>query len=153
MYVSQLILSALPNIHLTGVLIVAATVVYRKKALYPIYVYVFIMGLFNGFALWWLPYLYIWTVLWAFVMLIPKRIPDKAAPFVYMALCSLHGFLYGTLYAPSHALIYGLDFNGMLSYIALGIPYDVIHGISNLLCGILIYPIVKILVKCEELSA
>lgn len=153
MYVSQLILSALPNIHLTGVLIVAATVVYRKKALYPIYVYVFIMGLFNGFALWWLPYLYIWTVLWAFAMLIPKRIPDKAAPFVYMAVCSLHGFLYGTLYAPSHALIYGLDFNGMLSYIALGIPYDVIHGISNLLCGILIYPIVKILLKCEELSA
>jgi len=31
-----------PNVHLVGVFIVAITVVYRKKALYPIYIYVFL---------------------------------------------------------------------------------------------------------------
>ena len=35
MYCSKLIMEALPNIHLIGVLTVAFTVVYRRKALYP----------------------------------------------------------------------------------------------------------------------
>ena len=153
MYVSQLVLSALPNIHLTGVIIVATTFVYRFKALYPIYVYIMIMGLFNGFALWWIPYIYIWLFLWGITMLIPKKTPNKLLPFVCMLVCSLHGFIYGTLYAPAHALIYGLDFNGMLSYIAAGLPFDIIHGVSNLLCGILIYPLIKILEKCEKITS
>lgn len=38
----------LPNIHLTGVLIVAIAVVYRKKTPYPIYLYVPINGLLAG---------------------------------------------------------------------------------------------------------
>ena len=41
MYASKLIMEVLPNIHLIGVFIVAITVVYRKKALYPIYIFVF----------------------------------------------------------------------------------------------------------------
>ena len=69
MYASKMIMEFAPNIHLLGAFIVAFTVVYRKKALYPIYVFVLLIGLFNGFNAWWLPYLYIWTVLWAAVML------------------------------------------------------------------------------------
>ena len=64
MYVSDLMMEALPNIHLLGVFIVASTVVYRWKALYPIYVYVFLYGITMGFGIWWVPYLYVWTVLW-----------------------------------------------------------------------------------------
>ena len=37
MYASKLVMELLPNIHLLGVFVVAFTVVYRKKALYPIY--------------------------------------------------------------------------------------------------------------------
>ena len=40
MYVSKMIMELAPNIHLLGVFTVAFTVVYRKKALYPIYAYV-----------------------------------------------------------------------------------------------------------------
>ena len=77
MYVSKLIMEMFPNIHLLGAIIVAITVVYRTKALCPIYVFVFLNGLFSGFTTWWIPYLYIWTVLWGFAMLIPKNIPKK----------------------------------------------------------------------------
>ena len=42
MYASKLFMDLFPNIHLLGVFIVAFTVVYRSKALYPIYVFVFI---------------------------------------------------------------------------------------------------------------
>ena len=115
MYATKIIMEILPNVHLLGVFIVAITAVYRKKALYPIYIYVFINGLFSGFAMWWIPYLYIWTVLWGAVMLLPKNIPERARPIVYMTVCALHGFLFGTLYAPAQALLFGLDFKGMIA--------------------------------------
>ena len=147
MYTSKILMEALPNIHLIGVFIVAITVVYRKKALYPIYVFVFITGLLNGFATWWLPYLYIWTILWGIVMLLPKKLPEKAKPFIYSAVCALHGFLYGILYAPAQALIFGLNFKGMLTWIAAGLPFDITHGISNFVCGLLICPLIILLRK------
>ena len=142
MYMSKLLMDALPNIHLIGVFIVSITVVYRKKALYPIYIFVLIAGLLGGFSAWWVPYLYIWTVLWGMIMLLPKNLSPKAAPVIYMVVCSLHGFIYGILYAPAQALMFGLDFKGMLAWIAAGFPFDITHGISNFLCGSLIVPLI-----------
>lgn len=150
MYASKIIMELLPNVHLLGVFTIAFTVVYRKKALYPIYIYVFLNGLFSGFATWWLPYLYLWTVLWGAVMLLPRRMPKKIEPVVYMLLCSAHGFLFGVLYAPVQAIVYGLSFQGMLAWIVAGFPFDFIHGVSNFFCGILILPIVSVLRLAEK---
>lgn len=150
MYASKIVMELLPNIHLLGVFTIAFTVVYRKKALYPIYTYVFLNGLFAGFSTWWIPYLYIWTVLWGMTMLLPKTIPTKKLPVVYMLLCAVHGFLFGTLYAPAQAILFGLDFRGMLAWIIAGLPFDLIHGISNFFCGILIIPIINILRRVEQ---
>lgn len=144
-YASKMVMEVLPNIHLIGVFLMAFTIVYRKKALYPLYVFVFLTGLFGGFATWWVPYLYIWTVLWGMTMLLPQNMPKKVQPLVYMAVCALHGFLYGTLYAPAQALLFGLSFKGMIAWIIAGIPFDVTHGISNFFCGILILPCVAAL--------
>ena len=142
MYVSKLIMEMFPNIHLLGAIIVAITVVYRTKALCPIYVFVFLNGLFSGFTTWWIPYLYIWTVLWGFAMLIPKNIPKKSRPIVYMVISSLHGFLFGILYAPAQAIMFGLNFKGIITWIIAGFPFDLIHGVSNFICGILIFPMI-----------
>jgi len=145
MYASKLVMEFLPNVHLLGVFVMAITLVYRKKALWPLYVFVLITGLFGGFAMWWVPYLYIWLPLWGTTMLLPDLTGKKYAPLVYMAVCSLHGFLYGVLYAPAQALLFGLDFHGMLAWIAAGLPFDMIHGISNFCCGILILPLAKVI--------
>lgn len=152
MYVSKLLMEALPNVHLIGVIIVATTVVYRQKALYPIYTFVFITGLMGGFSTWWVPYLYVWTVLWGATMLLPQKMPKWLAPIVYMTVCSLHGFLFGVLYAPFQAIVFNLDFNAMLAWIAAGFAFDVTHGISNFLCGVLIIPFIKILNMSEKYS-
>ena len=152
MYASKVLMEAFPNIHLLGMFIVAITVVYRKKALYPLYIFIFVTGLLNGFATWWIPYLYIWTVLWGFTMLLPKNIPTRFKPFVYSAICALHGFLYGILYAPAQALLFGLNFEGMLTWIAAGLPFDVTHGISNFICGMLICPLAAVLKRAEKYS-
>ena len=151
MFASKLAMEILPNIHLIGVFIVAVTVVYRAKALYPIYIFVVLIGLFYGFNVWWIPYLYIWTVLWGAVMLLPKTMPPKIEGIVYMVVCSFHGFLYGILYAPTQALIFGYDFEQTLAWISMGFSFDIIHGISNFACGIMILPIVKAIRMAQKI--
>lgn len=150
MYISKLIMEVAPNVHLLGTFVIAFTLVYGKKALYPIYVYVLLNGIFAGFATWWIPYLYIWTVLWGVVMLLPKKMPKKIRPLVYMCVCAAHGFLFGTLCAPAQAILFGLNFEGMVAWIIAGLPWDFVHGVSNFFCGILIMPIVRILRIAEQ---
>ena len=145
MYISKIIMEFLPNVHLIGTFIVAFTVVYRQKALFPIYIFVFITGLLNGFSSWWIPYLYVWTVLWGMTMLLPKKIPNKFRPIIYMLISALHGFLYGTLYAPVHALLHGFNARMMVAWIVSGLPFDFTHGVSNFFCGLLIVPIISAL--------
>ncbi len=146
MFVSKKVMEFLPNIHLVGILIVAVTVVYRARALYPLYLYVLLDGLMAGFGTWWVPYLYIWTVLWGAVMLLPRRLSPRIAPFVWGGVCGLHGLLFGVLYAPAQALFFGLSFQGTLTWIAAGLPFDAIHGVSNLVGGVLlISPLVTLL--------
>ena len=150
MYASKVLMDLFPNIHLIGTFIVALTLVYRRKALWPIYVFVAVTGLFGGFAMWWVPYLYVWAVLWGAVMLLPRNIPHKVQPLVYAGVCAAHGFLYGLLYAPAQALMFGLDFPATLAWIAAGLPFDLIHGISNFFCGMLILPLANLLRKAEK---
>lgn len=150
MYASKLLMELAPNIHLLGTFTIAFTVVYRKKALYPIYVYVLLNGIFSGFASWWVPYLYVWTVLWGVTMLLPKKLPQKIRPVVYMVVCALHGFAFGVLYAPVQALMFGLSLKGTIAWIAAGLPFDFIHGVSNFFCGILIVPMISVLRLAER---
>ncbi|MBR6642106.1 MAG: hypothetical protein IKL28_00415 [Lachnospiraceae bacterium] len=150
MYASKMLMEVLPNIHLLGVFTMAFTVVYRKKALYPIYIYVLLNGLFSGFATWWIPYLYVWAVLWGITMLLPKKISGAVQTIVYMVVNACHGLLFGVLYAPVQALLYGLSFEGTLAWIAAGFPFDITHGISNFICGVLIVPIVHVLRRLEN---
>lgn len=152
MYASKVIMEAAPNIHLLGVFTIAFTVVYRKKALYPIYTFVLLNGLFSGFAAWWIPYLYLWTVLWGITILLPKNMPKIIKPVVYMTVNACHGFLFGTMYAPVQAVLFGLSFDRMVAWIIAGLPFDFIHGISNFFCGLLIVPIISVLNKTERIK-
>ena len=97
MFCSKLVMEFLPNVHLLGALTMVYTVVYRTKALIPIYLYVILNGLYAGFSLWWAPYLYIWTILWGVTMLLPKHMPKKIACVVYPLVCCFHGLAFGTL--------------------------------------------------------
>ena len=141
MFVSKLIMEILPNMHLIGMFIITFTLVFRVKALIPIYIFVFLEGIFSGFNVWWIPYLYIWTVLWGVTMLLPKSMPKKISVPIYAVVCALHGFLYGTLYAPVQAFVFGLDFKGTVAWIVAGLPFDLVHGVSNFFIGFLIVPV------------
>ncbi len=141
----------LPNVHFVGVFIAVATVVYRKYALLPIYAYVLLQGVIGGFGPWWAGYLYVWAILWGCIMLVPKKTPEKARYILCVAICALHGFLFGVLYAPVQAIMFGLDLKGTLAWIAAGFYFDMLHGIGNLVLGtLLIYPMIQILKSTDK---
>lgn len=150
MFCSKFIMEWAPNVHLLGALTITYTIVYRTKALIPIYVYVFLNGIYAGFAMWWIPYLYIWSILWGVTMILPQNMPKKVAMPVYMTVCGLHGLLFGTLYAPAQALMFGLSFKATIAWIIAGLPWDAVHGISNFIVGILIVPLSQALLRAEK---
>jgi len=140
----------IPSVHLLGLFIAAYTLTYRVRALIPIYVYVMIYGALYGFSAWWVPYLYIWLPLWGLFMFIGRfQLPVKVKVPLYMFLCALHGLFFGILYAPFQAWLFGLSFNGLIAWIIAGIPFDIVHAVSNLAAGALILPLSELLKKLD----
>ena len=145
MLCSKLLMEFLPNMHLLSMFTILLTVVYRKKALVPIYLYVLLNGIVAGFAMWWIPYLYVWTVLWAVTMMLPRRMPKGLCHVVYPLVCGLHGLAYGVLYAPAQALFFGLSWDMTVAWVVAGLPFDAIHAVSNTVVGLLILPLTELM--------
>ena len=150
MFCSKILMEALPNIHLLGMFTMTYTLVFRKKALFPIYIYVMLNGLYAGFDVWWIPYLYIWTILWAITMILPKKMPLKVKCIVYPIICAIHGIAFGALYAPAYAIIHGFNLEQTIVWIGWGFYWDIIHGIGNFFAGMLIVPLSELLRKLSK---
>ncbi len=151
MFATKYLMEILPNIHLLGMFIGILTVVYRARALFPIYLYVLLDGLFHGFGLWWIAYLYIFLPLFFGFLLLPKRLPTWAKAILYPTVSAAHGFLFGILYAPTQALIFGLDtWEKVSAWVAAGVFFDLAHGISNAVFGTLILPLSELLMRLEK---
>jgi len=157
MFLSRIILQFIPNVHVLGLFIAATTIVYRARALIPLYAWILLEGVFAGFSFWWMPYLYVWLPLWGIFMLAGPRPGSGMPPLqsrirapLYMVLAGLHGLAFGVLYAPAQALIFGLGFRGMIAWIIAGFSFDVIHAIGNFAAGTLIIPLAALLTKLDR---
>ena len=151
MTVLDLAMNILPNVHLCGVLIVTFTAVYRWKALFPLYVYVFLIGFFEGFGTWWCAYLYVWLILWGLAMLIPRKTPRPLAAVLYSFVCALHGFAFGFLWIPVQMLFLNFTFDQALVWWSFGFfTADIPHGIGNLVGSILIIPLAGLIRKLDK---
>ena len=156
MFTLKVVLAGIPNIEPVSLLIIVYTAVYRVRALIPIYIYVILEGLLFGFSVYWIGYLYVWAILWAVIMLIPRRAFDangrRAAVLgVCLALISgAFGLSFGALFAPSQIAIYGLSFDAMLAWIASGLPYDILHGCGNFAFAAAALPLIKLIKKLES---
>ena len=150
LFMSKIIAELLPNIHPVTMFICVYTLVYRARAIIPVYVFVAVSGLFYGFAPWWIPYLYIWTLAWALFMLIPRNASLKLKGILSAVFCALHGLLYGVLYAPAQAVLFGLNFKGMIAWIVAGIPFDILHMCGNIVISVLVIPLYKVISRLEE---
>ena len=146
MFVSQVALSFLPNIELVSLLVIVYTHAFRRKVLYILYVFALLEGLLYGFTTWWLTYLYVWTILaglaWAF-----RRMES---PLGWAVLSGAFGLAFGALYAPSQALLYGLDWRATLAWIAAGLPFDAVHAAGDLAMATLAVPLTRLLARSSR---
>lgn len=150
MYISAQI-DIIPNVHPLALFVAVLTVVYRFKALIPIYLYVFLEGLMGGFNLWWYPYLYIWTVLWLLVMLIPRRINEVFAAVLLTIAAVLHGLSFGLLYMPFQCYVF---FKGNWDFAWIwflnGAVFDTLHAVGNLTATLIAIPMIRLLSRLNK---
>lgn len=150
MFVSKVAMEMLPNIHSVAMLLAVYTLVYRHKALIPLYVFIFLNGIYAGFSMWWLLYLYAWLPLWLLLMLIPKKWNLGLRSGIALGITVLHGLSFGLLCAPVWALQANLDGAATLAWIAFGFRYDLLHAGGNAVIGLLIWPLAKALEKLKR---
>lgn len=141
----QVGLAFLPNIELVSLLLIVYTRVIGKKALYPLYIFVFAEGLIYGFGIWWVNYLYIWAILVFFTLVLQKIVTRKEDSVLLWAVFSaIYGLLFGTLSSIPYLFIGGFGLTA--TYIINGIPFDLLHCGGNLVVGlILIKPLHRLM--------
>lgn len=133
-------LRVIPNVHPVTLLLLLATAVYGVKALYPAFGFAILEIALYGAGLWNLMYLYVWPIV-VFAALPFRQSRSRA---LWAALAGLHGLCFGALCAIPYLFIGGwkMAFTWWLS----GIPYDVIHCVSNaVLVFALLSPLRKLL--------
>lgn len=138
MVATQFALSFIPNVHLTAVLIVVTAVVFGWSAMYSVLVYVMLEGLMYGFGVWWVSYLYAWPLLCAVAVVLRK---NDLPSLLWAAVTGGHGLLFGALCALPYVSLSG--FPAAVSYWISGIPFDLVHCISNfILTLVLVRPLI-----------
>lgn len=145
MFAAKMALAALPNIEPVSLLVIVYTVVYGRKALYPIYVYVMLEVLFWGLGLWNLNYLYVWLVLFFLAMVFR----NMKSPWGWAILSGTFGLSFGLLCTPVYLLTGGWAFG--LSWWVSGIPWDVVHCAGNFVIAlVLVRPLTVGLTKIKN---
>ena len=141
----QVALGFLPNIELVSLLIIVYTLVFGRKALYIIYVFVAVEGVIYGIGLWWINYLYVWTILFLIVMLLRKQ----HSPLIWAIISGFFGLAFGALCAIPNLFLSG--FESAISYFIAGIPYDILHGIGNFVVTLLLFhPLYQVLDRINK---
>ena len=78
-------------------------------------------------------------------MLLPRSAPRWLKVIVYPVVAMLHGLLFGILYAPAQAVLFGLNFKQTIAWVIAGFPYDVLHVMA-----LLVLPLSELLFKLER---
>ena len=137
-------LAFLPNVEMITLLIVLYALVFGKRVYYAIPVFILMEGCLYGFGIWWIMYIYIWPLL-AFVTRLYRK---QESPWFWAIFTGGFGLIFGALCAIPYLFIDG--WHGALVWWVAGIPYDILHGISNVvLCLILFRPLYQVLKRLE----
>lgn len=137
--VVQIMLGFLPNVELVSLLIIIYTLTLGRKTLAVIYLFALFEGLLYGFGIWWVMYLYVWTILYMVVRILRKN----NHKLIWAVTSGIFGLSFGALCSLPYAAAGGLG-AGIAWWIS-GIPFDLLHGISNFLVVLLFFtPILSI---------
>ena len=143
---AKVAMSALPNIEPVSLLVMLFAVVFGRRCLYPIYLYVMLEILFYGIQLWNINYLYVWAIL----ALLTSLFRAMDSVLGWAVLSGAFGLCFGLLCAPVYWVTGGWAF--ALSWWVSGIPYDLLHGIGNFFVALALFkPCRRVLDQlCEQ---
>ena len=127
-------LRVIPNVHPVTLLLLLATILYGAKALYPTFGFALLEIALYGAGIWNLMYLYVWPL--AVLAALPFRKETSRA--LWAAIAGLHGLCFGALCAIPYFFIGG--WRMAVSWWISGIPYDVIHCVSNAVLAFVLLP-------------
>lgn len=136
LFAGQIALAPIPNIEIVSVLIYIYSQIYRKKVFFIIYVFVLLEGCMYGFGLWWLGYLYVWSIL-AVIVLLMNRNQTQKSLFSCSMILGAYGLSFGFLYAIPYFVVSGRE-AGFAYWIA-GIPFDLLHCLGNVAVAFTLY--------------
>ena len=144
---AKLCLSMLAGIELVSLLIIMYTLYFRKQIPYVLITFILLEGLLYGFGIWWIMYVYLWPLL-ALVTWSLRRM-DSAIGWAMVS--GSFGLIFGGLCSLPYIVTSGPA--AAFAYWIAGIPYDVVHGIGNLLLMLLLYrPLKNILQRLSRLE-
>ena len=110
------------------------------KALYTVCVYVLLEGLMFGFGVWWVSYLIVWPLLVVLAMAVRKT----ASPLLWAVFAGLFGLAFGPMMYVIFFTVTG-GWEGFLPMWIAGIPYDLVHAVSNFLTVLILFrPLEKV---------
>ena len=142
MYVSQVVMSQLPNIELVSLLTIVIARKFGMKSFISVYIFVGCEILTYGLSMWVVNYLYVWAIL-AFVVCLVRKIDSQ---ILYTLISGIFGFLFGILCSVPYFFIGGFAYG--IANIASGLIFDMIHGMGNMVLTFLLYkPVTKVLEK------
>ena len=141
MIVGQIVMAPLPNIEPVSLLILCCAAVYGWKTLFPIYVFVLVEGLVFGVGMWFISYLYIWVV----PLIAAILIRDYDSALLAALVSAAFGLIFGALTSIPYLFIGGIRM--MLSYIASGLIFDVLHCAGNFVLALVLYKPLVTLIK------
>ena len=134
-------MQAMPNIEMTSFLVILFTLCYPRLTLYAIPVFTLMEGMIYGFGLWWVMYLYAWPLL----ALVTRAFSRMDSAFFWAIVSGVFGLLFGLLCAIPYFFI-GFAGGGptqgltqMFAWWVAGIPFDLIHGVSNFAIMLALY--------------
>lgn len=141
----QAVMAPLPNIEPVSLLILVYTLVFGRQVFYIIYTFVLLEGLLYGFHLWWVTYLYIWT-LWALVVLLMRGKKERS-PLVWAVASGAFGLSFGALDAIPY--LAGGPAAAFSRWVA-GIPFDLLHCGGNFFLALTLErPLYQLLIQAR----
>ena len=142
--VGQVGMSFLPNIEPVSTLIILYTLTYKKRVFPVIYTFVLLEGVLFGFGIWWISYLYIWSILAPVALAFQKL--DSA--ILWAVVSGSFGLLFGALCAIPYLISGGPG--AAFAYWAAGIPYDILHCLGNFVLTLVLYrPLLELLGRLQ----
>lgn len=133
LFALQVALAFLPNVELVSLLVMLYARHLGRRVFPILFAFAVLEGLLYGFGIWWISYLYVWPIL-AWLSILLKK--TQAPVFSYGILSCFFGFGFGLLCSiPYMAGGLGAAFAWWIA----GIPFDLIHGISNLILALALF--------------